>query len=193
VGIVTLALAFATAFLGLRHSDDPEHYWYPCWLEVLPFIGYELYLCLEIIDAPEIDAVSAVRFKMVDWVGDPGWPIGITHFNYYVTGGQATGDPETDVTVIFDEPRIPDPWDGGIIPLIHIEFMSFDENWPGANWSVGVAPGDFSEEIIIWDGDGEAHAVESSYFYFKPDVMYPPCRTDTPAYESSWGTVKALY
>ncbi len=137
---------------------------------------------------PDIDAVTAAEFRIANYPGNPGYPIGSAY--EYWNSDLIIGDITWDFSIAFSEPQ-----PGPLIHLGSIEFTMFDPTWILDDWIMTVGEGADCECLVVVDADFEIVDVMGGQFTFNcTDPSWCYCSWfPTATHESSWSAIKQLF
>jgi len=131
-----------------------------------------------------VTAVSAAEFRIENWPGNPGYPVGQVTARWesnLLIGNLADG-----FSVAFADP----PY-GPTVHLGELEFMAFDDGWIGADRLLHVAPALDSGTLAVVDEHYETIDARGGWFLFN-GTSEVDC-VGGMSEELRWGQVKSLY
>ncbi len=157
--------------------------------DIIPYAYFNLYIVAFI---PNIAQMTGARFKIENWPGDPGYPVGVT--TLYPTSDQWSGDLSTDFEITWPEIQF-----GPFVTILRAELLMFDPEWIGEDYMIAIRAGDVCHCIRIVDGESTSHGVRGCGFCF--NLSYPEdcyldwtcVRGEVESRGESWGLVKSLY
>ncbi|MBN2171624.1 MAG: hypothetical protein JW819_09940 [Candidatus Krumholzibacteriota bacterium] len=175
------SLASAENYIGLFADVDGTY----CYGDVE--VGVPLVVHVMAMLDPDIEGITAAEFRIDNYPGNPGYPIGITTPTW--DSPLTVGTLDWGFSIAFS---IPQP--GPIVHMGTIEFLAFDPTWIAGELVMEVVETNDSGNLVVVDFDYNTIPVSGGQYTF--NCLVPencPCIVGVPTQDSSWGSVKALY
>ncbi|MCP4546200.1 MAG: hypothetical protein GY835_07015 [bacterium] len=157
-----------------------------------PYAPHDLYLYL-ILNTAVVDTVTAVEFRLDNWVPDSG---GMITYNWEtelaipeeggIVNGMSLAFPGTGVQAV----ALPDGRDAVLLGTLTL--LGLGPDWPtvgGAPHQVTVLPNATTDILTMVDEHYVQYDIGGGWFTFNGDVTCP----NVAAEKTSWSEIKSLY
>jgi len=166
-------------------SDDAGN---DCTASIVPYVPVDIYF-LAVLTETFDSGITAAEFKVSNWVGNPGYPTGMTTLTW--TSSLVIGDIDMDLSIAWSTPQGAGL---GFVLIGSANLTMFDPAWIGPDYMMTVEAGDDCACLVTVDDLFEIHDAQGGLFWFNcTDPQACPCLGETAAQESSWSSVKALF
>ncbi|MBC8366195.1 hypothetical protein H8E52_02175 [bacterium] len=159
-----------------------------CTTTIMPYVPVDIFI-VAILTETFDGGITAAEFKIDNWVGNPGYPIGITAMSY--TSDLIIGAIDDDFSIAWNAPQ---GAGNGIVLIGSANLTMFDAAWIGPDHMMTVAAGNSCACLVTVDDIFEIHNAQGGLFWFNCSVPEDcVCLLETATEETSWSSVKALF
>jgi len=182
IAILVLALpVLAESYIGLFADEYGDR----CWANIEPFVEVRIHI-LVFLDSGDLSGgLTAAEFRLENWPGDPGYPLGDTSIEW--SSDLVLGQIDENLTIAFSSPQ-----PGPVVKLAGITLQMYSNDWMEEGYRILVDEGLEDGLCAVVNDMFEIFDATGMQFTFNCD---PPCSC-RPGYnpaDSNWSEVKNLY